>query len=202
MADRVSLTERQAERRRRVIHAGVMLASEGGYDAVQMREVAARADVALGTIYHYFSSKDHLLAAALNDWIDQFASQVAQRPARGNTDRERVLDLLGRFTDAMSADRALSAAVVSGFVTASDEIVSIQHQLHQSWSAAVASAFGSDLSAARRDRIIRVIEHVWFSGLIGWVMGWMPLEQAIDELHSAVDLLLPATAGPSPPAPC
>ena len=41
------------------------LAAEGGYDAVQMREVAERADVALGTLYRYFPSKVHLLVAAM-----------------------------------------------------------------------------------------------------------------------------------------
>jgi AcrR family transcriptional regulator len=186
-----SLTERQAERRRRVIQAGVALASEGGYDAVQMREVANRAEVALGTIYHYFSSKDHLLAAALHDWIDQFAHQVDQRPARGVNDRERVQDLLGRFTEAMSADRQLSSAVVTGFVSPSADIAEIQEALHSSWSGAVSTAFGPDTDEVDRVRIIRVLEHVWFSGLIGWVMGWMPLEQAIGELDDTVDLLLP-----------
>ncbi|MGI9604080.1 MAG: TetR/AcrR family transcriptional regulator [Acidimicrobiales bacterium] len=192
MSELESLTERQAERRRRVILAGTALASEGGYDAVQMREVATRAEVALGTIYHYFSSKDHLLAAALHDWIDQFARQVELRPARGGTDRERVLDLLARITDAMSSDQTLSAAVVTGFVSPGPDIAEIQEQLHRTWSAAVGSAFGPALATPQQQRIIRVIEHVWFSGLIGWVMGWMPLEQAIDELHDAVDLVLPA----------
>ena len=37
---------------------------KGGYDAVQMRTVAERADVALGTLYRYFPSKIHLLVRA------------------------------------------------------------------------------------------------------------------------------------------
>ena len=44
------------------------LGAEGGYDAAQMRAVALRAEVALGTIYRYFASKDHLLAATMVDW--------------------------------------------------------------------------------------------------------------------------------------
>ena len=41
------------------------LAADGGFDAVQMRDVAAAADVALGTVYRYFSSKERLLLEAM-----------------------------------------------------------------------------------------------------------------------------------------
>ena len=55
----------QRERRRRILDATIALADEGGFDAVQMREVADDADVALGTLYRYFPSKIHLLVTAL-----------------------------------------------------------------------------------------------------------------------------------------
>ena len=58
------MTTSQRERRDRVIDAAMQLAAEGGYDAVQMRDVATKADVALGTVYRYFGSKDPLLAAS------------------------------------------------------------------------------------------------------------------------------------------
>ena len=61
-------TPRQVARRDGAIRAAIELASEGGYEAVRMRDVAARADIALGTLYRYFSSKDHLLAAAMAVW--------------------------------------------------------------------------------------------------------------------------------------
>ena len=53
---------------------------EGGYEAVQMRDVAARANVALGTIYRYFSSKDHLLAAVMVEWCRDLERRVGLRP--------------------------------------------------------------------------------------------------------------------------
>ena len=37
----------------------------GGYDAVQMRTVAEKADVAVGNLYRYFPSKVHLLVTAM-----------------------------------------------------------------------------------------------------------------------------------------
>ena len=62
---RTSGSAAQRERRRRILDATIALASKGGFDAVQMRAVAERADVALGTLYRYFPSKIHLLVSAL-----------------------------------------------------------------------------------------------------------------------------------------
>ncbi|WP_151896674.1 TetR family transcriptional regulator, partial [Mycobacterium tuberculosis] len=54
-------SEAQRERRKRILDATMAIASKGGYEAVQMRAVADRADVAVGTLYRYFPSKVHLL---------------------------------------------------------------------------------------------------------------------------------------------
>lgn len=62
----------QRDRRKRILDATLALASKGGYDAVQMRAVAERADVAVGTLYRYFPSKVHLLVSALAREFEQF----------------------------------------------------------------------------------------------------------------------------------
>ena len=56
-----SLTQSQNARLTRMLEVTAELALEGGWDAVQMREVAHRAEVALGTLYRYFPSKEYLL---------------------------------------------------------------------------------------------------------------------------------------------
>src|SRR4249920_3985644 len=58
-------SEAQRERRKRILDATLAIASKGGYEAVQMRAVAERADVAVGTLYRYFPSKVHLLVSGL-----------------------------------------------------------------------------------------------------------------------------------------
>jgi AcrR family transcriptional regulator len=91
-----TLTSAQQARRQRVVDAAMSLALDGGYEAVQMRDVAARADVAMGTVYRYFTSKDHLLAAALVHWVEQLDARLSQLPARGDAAAERVVDVLDR----------------------------------------------------------------------------------------------------------
>ena len=74
-----------AERKRRLLDAAVALAAEGGYDAVQMRDVAARAEVALGTLYRHYASKDQLLLAAMAHQAATLRERLVQRPPRGDT---------------------------------------------------------------------------------------------------------------------
>ena len=55
-----SLRATHLARKKRIGAAAIDLAQRGGYDAVQMREVAARANVALGTLYRYLPSRTKL----------------------------------------------------------------------------------------------------------------------------------------------
>jgi hypothetical protein len=64
--DDPALPPAQEARRLRILEAARSLAIEGGYDGVQMRDVADRAEVALGTLYRYFRSKVELLIAVMH----------------------------------------------------------------------------------------------------------------------------------------
>lgn len=190
MPEARTLTEKQAARRRRVLVAAIDLAAEGGYDGVQMRAVADRAGVAMATVYHYFHSKDHLLAESLDQWLAGLAASVARRPAAGDTTLERVLDLLRRTTNAMRANPAVTAAVIRGLVAEGEAVAACQQRLHDSFSAMLATAFPDGYPPARRDAITRSLEHIWFSELVGWMNGWHPIDQAVAELETAAALFL------------
>lgn len=194
MSDERPLTEKQAERRRRVLLAAIELAAEGGYDGVQMREVAERAGVAIGTVYHYFDSKDHLLAESMTEWLTGLEASIARRPARGDTTLERVLDILRRTTRGMAENRQVSAAVIGGLVAEGPHGAASQQALHDMFSAMLRTAFEPDFPSERRDKIIRSLEHIWFSELIAWKNGWNPYEQSARELEDAAMLFLEDTA--------
>jgi AcrR family transcriptional regulator len=71
-----TMTRGQLERRERLTDAVIELVSEIGPENVQMRVVAERSGVALGTAYRYFSSKEHLLAAAVTEWQRRLTDRV------------------------------------------------------------------------------------------------------------------------------
>src|SRR2546430_13222502 len=94
----------QRERRQRILDATLALASKGGYDAVQMRAVAERADVALGTLYRYFPSKIHLLVSALVREFERTQDRSERIAVSGDTPHERVLSVLHRVTRGLQRD--------------------------------------------------------------------------------------------------
>ena len=189
-ASTATLTKSQAARRQRVLEAALDLGAKGGYDAVQMRDVAAQANVALGTIYRYFASKDHLLAEALVEWARDLGRRVNQRPLTGATTAERVIHVLRRATRAMETEPARSEAVITALSSTDPHAARCQREVGVVMGQIMAKAFPDDFDATTREDIIRVLGHVWFSSLVGWVNRWFGINQAGDELEIAAHLLL------------
>jgi AcrR family transcriptional regulator len=57
------ITARAEDTRRKIYEAAMELFREKGFEETTMRDVAAKAGVALGGAYYYFSSKDAIVLA-------------------------------------------------------------------------------------------------------------------------------------------
>src|SRR6266699_1944318 len=154
----------QRERRKRILDATLALASKGGYDAVQMRTVAERADVALGTLYRYFPSKIHLLVSALTLEFERTQEKLDRHPIPGDTPYERMLYVLSRVTRNMQREplliEALTRAMHDGEPSTDDVAIA------------------------------RVIGDVWMSNLVRWVTRRASADDVSSHLELAARLLL------------
>lgn len=185
-----ALTASQAARRERVLRTALELGSSGGYDAVQMRDVAASAGVALGTIYRYFASKDHLLAAAMVEWVKDLERRVGQRPPKGDTVADRVMDVLSRATRAMEREPKLSEAVITALAAADPKVIECQRVVGTTMARIQDRAFSDDFEAETRAGIVRMLGWIWYAALVGWVNGWSGIGKVGDELELAARLLI------------
>jgi AcrR family transcriptional regulator len=183
-----ALTPNQAARRQRVIDAAMKLAAEGGYDAVQMRDVAGEAGVALGTIYRYFASKDHLLAACQVEFARAEQQKLERQPPRGDTPADRVVDVLRRATRAQERQPQLTAAMVTAISSPDPAVSGCQREVTAVMAAVLAGPM-RDVDPRLRPGIVRALSHVWFSALLGWVNGWTNVGAVGEELESAARLL-------------
>ena len=85
-------------RRSQIVAAATAALKVGDYDQIQMRDIAEDAQVALGTLYRYFSSKEHVYAAVLQEWARPVfvAAETDDRSAEARV-RAKVDTILSSF---------------------------------------------------------------------------------------------------------
>src|ERR1700678_1616597 len=89
-------TPAQRERYDRVLTTAAAILSAGGEEALQMKDLAQRADVSLATLYRYFPAKDHVLLAISASRYENALRRVTGERPRGATVQERVTNHLLR----------------------------------------------------------------------------------------------------------
>lgn len=67
----------RGQRRADILQAGQSLLVSGGYDALRMRDVAAGADISLGTVYTYYPNKESLFIAIFANRLDAMTARLA-----------------------------------------------------------------------------------------------------------------------------
>ncbi|MET0728292.1 MAG: TetR family transcriptional regulator [Acidimicrobiales bacterium] len=189
MAAVETLTRSQAARRQRVLVAALRLGAAGGYDAVQMRDVATSAEVALATIYRYFPSKDALLAAAMVEWMEDLERRVSQRPPRGATTTERVYDVLRQGIGTMERHPRLAEAVITALTSDDRDAASASTSTTEVMQRILRRAVAADVEPHTVAAIAKVLDHVWFSSLIAWSNGRGDLTWVAGELETACHVL-------------
>ncbi|AHH96485.1 cholesterol catabolism transcriptional regulator KstR [Kutzneria viridogrisea] len=180
----------QRDRRKRIIEATIALASKGGFDAVQMRAVAERADVALGTLYRYFPSKIHLLVSGLATQLEHSLERAERGPIPGDNAAERVLSVLGRITKGMQREPHLTEAMTRAFMFADTSAATEVDQVALLIETLFIRAMGHTEPTEEDKAIARVIGDVWLSNLVAWVTRRASASDVTNRLELTVRLLL------------
>ena len=182
-----------AARKERLIAAATTLAAEGGYDAVQMRDVAARAEVALGTLYRHYASKDQLLLAAMALQATTLRERLVQRPPTGDSPAARVSDVLKRASRALERAPLVTKAMLTAMSSSEEATLPLKHEIDSTLRAIIADVVDGDghcKTVTNLDDIVRVLGSVWFAELTYWSNGLNPPSSVGDRLATAAELLL------------
>jgi AcrR family transcriptional regulator len=182
----------QRDRRRRILDATIALASKGGFEAVQMRAVAERADVALGTLYRYFPSKIHLLVSGLARELERGLERFERASIPGDTPYERMLFILGRITRAMQRDPHLTEAMTRAFMFADATAATEVDTVGKLMDRMLTRAMRPGEPTAEDRAIARVIADVWLATLVAWVTRRASATDVAERLELTVRLLLGA----------
>ena len=113
-----------AVRRQEVVEAVFRIIAADGLERASLREVADEAGLAVGSVRHYFSSSDELLAHSFGVVVDRItgrldtARDLLTQLTPGTAEhRDGVLTLLGQFLP-LDEERAVDACVWMAFKNA------------------------------------------------------------------------------------
>ena len=183
-------SEAQRERRKRILDATMAIASKGGYEAVQMRAVADRADVAVGTLYRYFPSKVHLLVSALGREFERIDSKTDRAALAGGTPYQRLSSMVIKLNRAMQRNPLLTEAMTRAYVfadaSAAGEVDHVEKIIDSMFARAMSDGEATD----DQFHIARVISDVWLSNLLAWLTRRASANDVSKRLDLAVRLLL------------
>jgi len=189
------LTAAQQARRDGIVDAGLALLAERDYDRIQVKDVAEEANVALGTLYHYFSSKEHLFAEVLVRWAGTLRTNISRNPLRGATDAQRLTQVMNRSVRAFQRQPSLARLVATLETSADPLATEILARLAQTTNDIYVEAI-QDVDRDTAQRIVTVIDAVLASRLRSWVAGRISITAVTDDLADAISLLLePAPRG-------
>jgi AcrR family transcriptional regulator len=181
-------TPSQQARRARIIVAATELLDEREYERIQIREVAARAGVALATLYRYFPSKELLYAHVLQTWSESFDRDLRTRRVEPPTDRARLRAALRRVVRAYERHPNFYRLVTVLDVRADPAVGEVY--------ATFASRFGDALRDALEDtadddaEAIALMTSALLGALLGaWSLGRTAITRVYEQLDRAVDLV-------------
>jgi AcrR family transcriptional regulator len=182
------------ERTLRIISVAMELAERDGYDAVRLRELASLADVALGTVYKRFSSKEDILAAALQMQVDALANALRENPIRGETPEDRLNTFFQMATTALAQRPKLAAAmlrtVASGVPELSEKVTRYHGRMTEVILATYRGEWSEDYPSEEEQILAHLLQNVWFASLVGWTGGLHGEAVVIEQVQQATRLLL------------
>lgn len=171
----------QAVRRQRILDAAKELLRANDYESIQIRDVAAASNVALGTLYRYFSSKEHLYANVVYEWSVPFSSSD-QAWGQDLSATERVTRRLRNALLAFEKQPNFYKALIMLRSTSDPDVSLIMHQLGEMLEGPIRS----DFSMLEPDEAADLTVMVWCV-LMDLVARLATGDKNMAEAHRIVD---------------
>jgi AcrR family transcriptional regulator len=193
LPDPASLPHTQRQRRQRIVAAAIELLEDGEYDTIQMRDVAEHASVALATIYRYFTSKEHLYAAALYEWAADYPLGRRGAPSPTEPAEQRFRALMRRAVRAFGRQPQMMRAII----VLENSTDPNARALYEQFGARNVATLMETLAGMTPDTARSIVETanaVMVTKLRSWALGRCTIGDVERSVHRTLDLILsPAT---------
>jgi AcrR family transcriptional regulator len=189
---------KKQETRLRLMEAALRLFHENGYDDTTVEQIAVAADVAKGTFFNYFETKEATLPALIEWRLQRLEEALLPEQGAPASPVERIKTALHLLADDPLIDPPLVRQVFAAIVHQQESAQHPGFALAQLLAEQVrqAQAVGeirADLDPVYLGCLVRAL---FFQQMTMWHHGHCPAPLP-ETLDKAVDLLLDGVAGPA-----
>jgi AcrR family transcriptional regulator len=178
----------------RIIEVAMELAEADGYDAVRLRDLAARADVALGTVYRRFSSKEDILAAALERMFSHFREAVTLAPIPGASPEERIGVFIQLATQSLAERPKLAGALLRTIASGVPQVAARVTSYREAVIDVLVTVYRGEATdvppTESETQLARLVQNAWYAEMVGWTGGLQSADEAVDHTFVAIRWLL------------
>lgn len=199
---RPGLRERKKkERRARVLAAASRLFAERGYEGVTTSEIAAVADVGVGTLFRHTGTKAELLVEVMNQRIAEGMEEGLERARQGRTVQESILAILEPLAEESLAHPGNMVAYEKEVLFGSEEGRTSSTARISQVEAAIVEVLRLHGSRPRNARIaVEDVAHTIYATLfldiIKALVGTAAPEDLPERVRRSVDMLVGALLEP------
>ena len=183
-----TLRRDQFARRERIVKTALRALAGSEYDQIKISDVARDSGVALGTLYRYFTSKEHLFAAVFVEWQGSLKKKLEKEPPDGETEADRLRTVLHRSIRAFQLQPQFFRLMMILNSTTDVYAADLYHSVAAQFRDAVRTAFDGPLDADHQ-AIFATVNAVLDGALRSWVTNRSTIADVYAKVDDAIRLI-------------
>lgn len=177
------------DRREIILEAAAQLFVEGGYGGTSMRDIAARAGLLPGSVYHHFPAKEDLFLAVHREGFHRLINRVERAIATAPTPWQRLERACAEHIGAMVEGDAISRITATGLFAIHEQALQQHMQPDHDRYEAIFRNLVDALELA--PGVDRSLFRLTLLGALNWTLVWFrPGAKAPGEIAAQMVALL------------
>lgn len=178
---------RTSDKYQRILDAAIAVIAEKGFFTARISDIAARADVADGTVYLYFKSKEDILMKAIQAAFDGFMRNARIELAKIESGEKQLRRLAYLHLEAMGSNRNAAKVFQMELRQSTRFLEEFSHEHMVEYFALVREAIrrGQQDGTFRPDLSDKVAANCFFGSLDEMVTSWVLSGEDYPLAHAA-----------------
>jgi AcrR family transcriptional regulator len=160
------------ERTHQIVTTAASLFDQAGYSITTMDDIALAVGVAKPTLYHYFDSKDRILAAIHEEFIDLLISRHDERATAGLMPAQLLLEVMADILELMETHRGHVRVFFNHHRELPEEVQATMRAKRDAYEQMVENLYVEGMAAGTFRKADAKLASLATFGMCNWAYQW------------------------------